>query len=616
MITLALHVDYIKIKPNEKAFESAEELNDDLKEVSMEEALVVFLASEVGDSDDVVFAMVKQIKEQMNRINCENIVVYPYVHLTDNPSNPSLALSLTLKTEDELKKLGYNTKRAPFGWYKSFELKVKGHPLSELSKRIGQKEVKEMEVVSESLKQEDELKSSFKIMDTNGELIDIDKFNFENHPNLKKFANYEIKKSRVYEKEPGHIALMREHDIAQNEPGSDIGNLRWLPKGKLIKKLIEKHVTDVCVDNGAVEVETPIMYDFQHPALEKYLNRFPARQYVVLSDKKKFFLRFAACFGQFLISRDMHFSYKNLPLKMIEMSRYSFRREQSGEVTGLRRLRAFTMPDMHTITKDLEQSKWEFANQFKLSIGMMNDFEVDYVVAFRIQKEWYEKNKEWYVEFVKIIGKPMLIELFDVRYAYFITKFEFNFVDSLDKCSSLSTVQIDVENAERFDITYIDEDNEKKFPYILHTSVSGAVERDIYAILEKQSMVKSSGGAPQFPLWLAPTQLRLIPVSEDQLEYCESLIKKFKGKVRVDYDDRGESLGKKIRQSGIEWVPYVAVIGKKEIESGKLNVRIRGKKEALDLSFEELLKEITSKTNKYPFEELSLPKQISKRFSF
>lgn len=616
MITLALHVDYIKVKPTDKALEAAEELTNELKEVSMEEALVIFLASEVGDSEEVVSAMVKQITEQAERVNTKNILVYPYVHLTNIPSNPSLAFSLTKKTEDELKKLNYNTKRAPFGWYKSFELKVKGHPLSELSKRIGQKEAKEMEVVSDSLKQEDLVKSQFKIMDINGELIEVDKFDFTKYPDLKKFASYEIKKSRVYEKEPGHIALMREHDIAQNEPGSDIGNLRWLPKGKLIKKLIEKYVTDKCVDNGAIEVETPLMYDFQHPALEKYLNRFPARQYIVLSDKKKFFLRFAACFGQFLISRDMQFSYKHLPLRMFEMARYSFRREQSGEVTGLRRLRAFTMPDMHTITKDLEQSKVEFANQFNLAMGIMNDLELPFVVAFRIQKDWYEQNKKWYTEFVKLVGQPMLIEMFDIRYAYFITKFEFNFVDSLDKCSSLSTVQIDVENAERFDIKYVDEDNEKKFPYILHASLSGAVDRDIYAILEKQSMIKAKGETPQFPLWLSPTQLRLIPVSEDQNEFCENLVRKLKGKIRVDYDDRTESLGKKIRQAEIEWVPYVAVVGKNEIESGKFSIRKRGQKEQLNLTFDELLNEITNKTEGLPFEELSLPKQVSKRFSF
>lgn len=616
MITLALHVDYIKVKPTEKAFESAEELNGDLKEISMEEALVVFLASEVGDNDEVVMGMIKQINEQMERINCKNVLVYPYVHLTDNPSNPALAHSLTLKTEEELKRLNYNTKRAPFGWYKSFELKVKGHPLSELSKRIGQKEVKEMEIVSESLKKEDKIKTEFKIMDSEGKLIDVDKFDFTNHVNLKKFANYEIKKSRVYEKEPGHIALMREHEIAENEPGSDIGNMRWLPKGKLIKKLIEKHGTDVSIESGAIEVETPIMYDFQHPALEKYLNRFPARQYVVLSDKKKFFLRFAACFGQFLISRNLQISYKNLPLRMYEIARYTFRREQSGEVTGLRRLRAFTMPDMHTIVRDVEQSKTEFMNQFEMSLEFMDDLELDIEVGFRIQKDWYEENKEWYSQFAKKFGKPMLVEIFDERYAYFITKFELNFVDSLDKCSSLSTVQIDVENAERFDINYVDENNEKKTPLLLHASIPGAIDRDIYAILEKLSMIKASNGTPEFPLWLAPTQLRLIPVSEDQVEYCESLLSKFKGKVRVDYDDRGESLGKKIRQAGVEWVPYVAVIGKKEIETGKLNVRIRGQKEALDLSVEDLLNEITNKTKKFPFEELSLPKQISRRFSF
>jgi threonyl-tRNA synthetase len=129
-------------------------------------------------------------------------------------------------------------------------------------------------------------------------------------------------------------------------------------------------------------------------------------------------------------------------------------------------------------------------------------------------------------------------------------------------------------------------------------------------------MIKAKGEIPQFPLWLAPTQLRLIPVSEDQVEYCESLLSKFKGKVRVDYDDRLESLGKKIRQAEIEWVPYVAVIGKKEIESGIVSVRVRGQKEALDLSVEDLINEITTKTSKFPFEELSLPKPISKRFSF
>jgi len=613
VITLALHVDYIKVRPVEKAIENAEELTAELKAVDVREALVAFLAAEEGDSEEAANEIVRQVEEHARNVKAERIVVYPYVHLTDRPANPSLAFTLTKKVAEKLNEDGFETVRAPFGWYKSFELKVKGHPLSELSKRVSGKEA---EVVSQSIVQEAQTKSEFFILQPDGRLIPVKDFDFSKHRNLEVFANYEIKKSRVYERTPEHITLMREHEIAQPEPGSDVGNLRWLPKGRLMKKLIERYITDMCVGEGAVEVETPLMYDFAHPALEKYLNRFPARQYIVISDKDKFFLRFAACFGQFLIASDAQISYRNLPLRMFELTRYSFRREKSGEVAGLRRLRAFTMPDMHTLTPDLDTAKEDFAKQFGMSYKFMSAIESEYEVAFRILKEWYEQNKEWYAEFAKKVGRPMLIEMFDKRYAYFITKFEFNVVDSLQKCTALSTVQIDVENAERFNINYVDRDGTKKRPYILHASISGAVERDIYAILEKQGMIRANGGVPQYPLWLAPTQVRIIPVSEDQLDYARALLHSCKGKVRADLDDRNESLSKRIREAEKEWCSYIAVVGKEEQANGIVTVRKRGNKEQFKMSLEELITEITEKTAGFPFEELSLPKEISRRFAF
>ncbi|MEM3364498.1 MAG: threonine--tRNA ligase [Candidatus Micrarchaeia archaeon] len=617
MITLALHVDYIKVRPVEKAIESAEQLTEDMKEIHIKEALVPFVSVEEGDSEQVVNAMANLIEEHAHKVNTQNILVYPYVHLTDKPATPSVALELTKSLQSALQLKGFAVGRAPFGWYKSFELKVKGHPLSELSKRIGEKDVKEGgELVSQSLVQESQTKSQFFIMTPDGMLTPVEKFDFSKHRNLQVFANYEIKKSRVYERDPEHIILMKEHELVQPEPGSDVGNLRWLPKGRLMKKLLERHVTNTCINEGAVEVETPLMYDFQHPALEKYLNRFPSRQYVVTSDKKKFFLRFAACFGQFLIASSSTFSYKSLPLRIFELTRYSFRREQSGEVAGLRRLRAFTMPDMHTLTADLEQAKKDFFKQMEISQKMMSDIECDYEVAFRILSEWYEQNKEWYAQIAKKIGKPMLVEMFDRRYAYFITKFEFNVVDSLDKCTALSTVQIDVENAERFDISYVAQDGTRKRPYILHASVSGAVERQVYAILEKQGMIRSQGGIPKYPLWLAPTQVRIIPVSEDQLDYARAIMHKMKGKVRVDLDDRNESLGKRIREAEKEWVPYIVVVGKEEAAKGTVTVRKRGDKGQYTVNSDEVVTEITEKTAGYPFEELSLPRELSKRFAF
>jgi len=230
--------------------------------------------------------------------------------------------------------------------------------------------------------------------------------------------------------------------------------MRWYPKGRLVKKILERLVSEMCIEYGAMEVETPIMDDYEHPSLKKYLNRFPARQYIVKSEEKEFFLRFSACFGQFLMNHDMVISHRHLPLKTYELTKYSFRREQSGEVAGLKRLRAFTMPDMHTLCKDFDQAKTEFEKQFDLCVKYMGLLGLEYETAFRIQTEWYEKNKDWYVRFAKKIGKPMLVEMFDKRYAYFITKYEFNVVDTQAKGSALSTVQIDVENADTYDIIH------------------------------------------------------------------------------------------------------------------------------------------------------------------
>jgi threonyl-tRNA synthetase len=530
-----------------------------------------------------------------------------------------VAAAVIKKADELINASGLKCTHSPFGWYKGYTLKCKGHPLSELSRElkagaVAIAEPKKDQEESASLKQESVMKSRFCILDADGNLHELDKFKYGKYENLHKFANYENKKMRVYEHEPPHIKIMKEHALIDYEPGSDAGNFRLLPKGRLIKKILERDITDYCVDYGAMEVETPIMYDYEHPSLKKYLNRFPARQYVVTSDEKKLFLRFAACFGQFLIAHDIVMSYKQLPLKMFELTRYSFRREQGGELAGLKRLRAFTMPDMHTLCVDIEQSKKEFEQQFDAGHAWMKSVDLDTEAGFRVQEDFFNENKAWYVSMVKKWGKPVLLELFKERYAYFITKFEFNFVDSMDKASALTTVQIDVENADTYDINYIDEKGEKKRPFILHASISGSLERVIYALLEHQAMEMKKGKKALLPIWLAPTQLRLIPVSEKQREFCTDLLKELKEKrIRVDLDDRDDLLGKKIRDAEKEWVPYVAVIGDKEVESGKPTVNIRATGEKKEMSLSDIVSLIENENKGKPFEKNSLPEFVSKR---
>ena len=177
-----------------------------------------------------------------------------------------------------------------------------------------------------------------------------------------------------------------------------------------------------------------------------------------------------------------------------------------------------------------------------------------------------------------------------------------------------STDQIDVENGKRYDISYIDENNTEKNPIILHNSPSGAIERIIYALLEKAAKDSQEGKKPQLPLWLAPTQVRVIPIKENFNDHCISLQKKISSEnVRVDIDDRNESIGKRIRDAEKEWIQYILVIGDKEVNSTNLSIRDRQTGSMRELSFDDFIKEIHTQTQNKPFTSLNQSTFLSKR---
>jgi threonyl-tRNA synthetase len=410
---------------------------------------------------------------------------------------------------------------------------------------------------------------------------------------------------------------MKKMAIADYEPASDPGNMRYYPKGRLMKSLIEQFVTRNVLEYGGIEVETPIMYDTKHPSMESYFNRFPARQYNIVSDNKQLFLRFAACFGQFLMAKDFHITYKNLPLKLYELTRYSFRREKSGELVGLRRLRAFSMPDCHAFCKDIEQAKDECLKRFDLSLNVLNGFDIrieDIEMAIRFTETFYNENKEFVAQISQKFGKPILVEMWKDRFFYFILKWEFNYVDSQGKAAALSTDQIDVENGKRYNIEYIDEQGKIQNPIILHNSPSGAIERIIYTLLEKAAKIKQQGQRPQFPIWLSHTQVRIIPIRNEHLLFAENIENTLsQSHIRADIDDRPESLSKRIREAETEWIPFILVIGDKEAESTTLVIRDRRTGTQIESNIEELIELVRKETKDKPFMPLNLPKYLSKR---
>ena len=626
MKLLLIHSDYIEYEVKDKAIKTPEETEK--KHDRFEEALTAFTAVEKIDEKSrskAVSQAVNEIVKTAEQLKVKNIMLYPYAHLSSNLANPKKAQEILIEIEYELNQKNFNVKRSPFGWYKSFKISCKGHPLSELSREIIPDKKEDDE--SESLKKERKLSSYWHILSPDGTLYDIDKFNFKGYENLKTFSFYEKEKSRAVKGEPAHVKLMQKLEIADYEPASDGGNMRFYPKGRFIKKLIEQYVNRRVSEYGGLEVETPIMYDMDHPTLSKYLQRFPARQYQIESDKRSFFLRFAACFGQFLMAHDATISYKDLPLKLYELTRYSFRREQSGELTGLRRLRAFTMPDVHALVSDMDMAMDEFKVRFDLSLDVLENIGIensDIEMALRTTKDFYKENKKFINDLVKKLGKPILLEMWDERIFYFILKFEFNFVDMSDKASALSTDQIDIENGERYDINFTDKNGSQRHPLILHCSPSGAIERVIYALLEKEAMKMNKGEKPMLPLWLSPTQIRIIPVGDEFISDCEKLVEKLNSSseyqfIRSDIDDREESVGRKIRDAEKEWIPITIVYGEKEKQNKKFKPRFRKKElgdENKEYEIQEIHKLIQERTKEFPQRKLSLPLYLSKRPKF
>ncbi|MCH8995728.1 MAG: threonine--tRNA ligase [Thaumarchaeota archaeon] len=611
MRILQLHCSSMEYTPTKKEIESAEEITPETK--NLKEVVVTFIAVEEGDDKTVAKKAIAEIKESMNKIGCKKLLLYPYAHLSSKLASPNSALSV-LK-EMELLASDLDVSRAPFGWTKTYKLEVKGHPLAETSKVITKDG--SSDDTSEAVKSESKIKSYWYIMTPDGNMQEIEKFNFSKHPQLEVLTKYETVKKRSVDEPPPHVRLMKKLAIADYEPASDSGNMRFYPNGRLIKSLIERYVTDNITSYGGLEVETPIMYDSHHPSLESYFNRFPARQYNINSEGKQLILRFAACFGQFLMAHDFQLSYRNLPLKLYEMTRYSFRREQSGELVGLRRLRAFTMPDCHAFCKDMSQAIEEFRKRFDLSRNVLHGLglnESDYELAIRFTEEFYNENKQLIEETVKKIGKPVLIEMWKEQFFYFVLKWEFNYIDSQGKASALSTDQIDVENGKRYNIEFFDEQNKPQYPIILHNSPSGAIERVIFALLEKAAKDSKEGKKAHLPLWLSPTQVRLIPIKPEFLQFCKNLADKITdSKIRVDVDDRNESIGKRIREAETEWIRYILVIGEKEVNSKDVNVRDRETGELKQISFDDFISEIHEQIKNKPFSHLNSNRFVSIR---
>ncbi|MEM1714140.1 MAG: threonine--tRNA ligase, partial [Desulfurococcaceae archaeon] len=494
--------------------------------------------------------------------------------------------------------------KAPFGWYKSFKLECYGHPLSELSRTI----------TRGAVAQRKPIEKRYFIMTQDGALVKPEEFDYSNYPDLKILVDKE-----VYGKElEGGENRVNDYSAKfgfEWEPMSDHGHMRYNPPAVVLMDAVARYSWQVAKSLGipVFRVMVTNMFNLRAKPVYEHAVLFGDRLYELEVDNEKYVLRYAACHQQFAMIKDWVISYKDLPFGVFEVAD-SYRLEQRGELNVLFRTRKFYMPDLHILTRDLSEAV-EVAKKVQAKIHEeAAKLGRKYIALYNVTEDFLRENRDKLMEFVRNENSPVLIAVLPAGIYYWVINVEYHIIDNLKRPREIATFQIDIGNSRRFGITYTDENGEKKYPIIIHTAIIGSIERYIYMVFDTAALMEKQGKVPYIPTWLAPIQVRVIPVSKEYLDYATKVYEEIaKHGIRVDMDDRDLSLGKKIREAAMNWIPYIVVVGQREVETNTINVKIRINNDQRVMKTEDLVKHILEEIKGYPQVESTLPERLSIR---
>ncbi len=394
-----------------------------------------------------------------------------------------------------------------------------------------------------------------------------------------------------------HMETMQRLEWVDYEPASDKGHFRFYPNGALIYNLLTSWCEKIATETfEALPLKTPFIYLLNNQAVQEQIGIFSKSVYSVFGGESQdeFVLRPNDDLGLFEAMKNSQITYKHLPFRIYEHTP-SFRYHQSGSLSGIRRGRYFSFTDIHSFCLDLEQGLTEYQKVHQLLTKIAKQVGINLVIHFKVTQSFYPVVKNMITSMLTD-QERMLVEIIPDQKQYWIMKH----IAYTDHPQTLFHVQLDLENSERFAIRYVAKDGSRKNCVIIHTSL-GSIEKWMIIILE-DALKKNP---PVLPLWLSPTQVRVIPVSEERhLDFCLNIASELKQRrVRIDVDERNESLSWRIRAAEREWIPYVVVCGDKEQGGALLSVRIRGE-EQQQMSISGLADLINQQTLEMPFRSL------------
>ncbi|MBI3412653.1 MAG: threonine--tRNA ligase [Candidatus Aenigmarchaeota archaeon] len=548
MKILQLHADSVEYEPVKKEIKQAEEVEQ--KKYAFNDVLVLLTAVEKGDTKETAAWAVDEAKKFMERMKITTLLLYPYAHLSSNLASPFDAMDIILEMERHAKELSLEANHAPFGWNKRFAISVKGHPMAEMSRSYTGKPA-----VAEAKTQ----------------------------------AKPVIQQEQPIEKLPDndHRVLGQKLDLFSFQPDAP-GMVFFHPKGMILRNELIRFSREKQAAADYVEIMTPLLMKKSLWEQSGHWDHYKNNMFFTETEDAEYALKPMNCPGAILFFKNTKRSYRDLPLRISEFGTIH-RNELSGVIGGLLRVRGFTQDDAHLVVR-----ADQLVEELTKVIGLVEEFYNQFGFDFRVElstkpensigsDELWSKAEQALEDVLK--NRKLNYKVNPGDGAFYGPKIDFHVKDSLGRTWQCGTVQVDFFMPQRFSMSYTDESGREATPIIVHRAIYGSLERFFGILTEHYN--------GSFPLWLAPVQARVLPITDKNNGYAKKVVGMLKeAGVRAEGDYENHTLEYKIRNASMQKVFYTIVIGNKEEESTTLAVRSRDGKTEHGLKAEDFVKEL------------------------
>ncbi len=542
------NITYEPIAPEASIYEDAQR-----EKVSLDNVLVIFVSVEKGDTEQTADQAARDTEEFMAKLARDRVLVYPFAHLSNNLEAPAEAMRLLERIHSRLAR-NHDSVKAPFGWTKKMSIDIKGHPLAEQSRSYGPSEQKK--VYSKAKPVEANL-AMVKKSDWSG-LPEGDHRTIGERLDLYSFQ--EVSPSMVY----------------------------WHPNGRVIYSELVRFIRELEDEYGYEETSTPVVSNTALWHLSGHFDHYKDNMFMFDTGMGQMGLKPMNCPSTILIYKSRRWSYRDLPFRTATFDKL-YRKEVSGALTGLFRVMELTQDDGHIFLAE-SQVEREAEKFLELVKRVYDTFGLRYTAKLSTMPKDHMGDDELWDRAtgslkMALEKEGMEYEIKEGEGAFYGPKIDFDIYDSMGRAWQCGTLQIDYQMPIKFGLEYTAEDGKEHTPVILHRAALGSLERFTAILVEHMH--------GKFPTWIAPVQVAVLSISEQQSGYAEQVYSRLREEgIRALLDVSDRTLQYKIRDAKMKEIPYTLILGKKEEEAGTVSIRMRNGEQKNQQKIDDLIAQL------------------------